>query len=246
MSDEDILDRFRRSLRRGIFLDFDGTLSEIVQRPEEAEPVPDARSVLEDLAQRIELVAVVSGRPTDEVGSLISVPRVEVFGHYGIDARRSEDAVDEDLRRRVDRATGDVDGAWVEDKGASLAVHFRAAADPISAEGLLRRSLGTIAEERGLLLLPGKMVFELAPAETPGKGAVILREVQTRGLSGCLFAGDDQADLAAFAALDELRKGGTATVKVAVRSEETPDDLVKAADLVVERPGGLVALLARI
>jgi trehalose 6-phosphate phosphatase len=246
MADEDVLERFRRSPRRGVFLDFDGTLSEIASRPEEAEPVSDARSVLADLARRTELVAVVSGRPTDEVRSLIRVPEIEVFGHYGIEGQRSEDTVRDDLRRAVDAAARDLDGAWVEDKGASLAVHYRAATHPEAAEGLLRRSLGAIAAERGLLLIPGKRVFEIAPAETPGKGAVILREVRARRLSGCFFAGDDHADLAAFAALDQLRDEGIAAVKVAVRSDETPGELVEAADLVVERPKGLVTLLGRL
>jgi trehalose 6-phosphate phosphatase len=90
------------------------------------------------------------------------------------------------------------------------------------------------------------MVLELAPAATPGKGAVILLEARARGLSGCFFAGDDRADLAAFTALDELRADGTVTVKVAVRSEETPHDLIDEADIVVERPSGLLDLLAQL
>jgi len=90
------------------------------------------------------------------------------------------------------------------------------------------------------------MVLELAPADTPGKGAVILRESRARRLSACLLAGDDRADLVGFAALDELRANGTETLKVAVRSEETPQELVEAADLVVERPVGLLQLLKRL
>jgi trehalose 6-phosphate phosphatase len=246
MSNQDLLERFRRSPRRGIFLDFDGTLSEIVARPEHAEPLPQVRSVLEEVAGRNELVAVVSGRKTDDVRALIGVPGVEVFGQYGIEGHGLGGAQNEELRLEVEKVTGEVEGAWVEDKGVSLAVHYRAAPDPAAAEGLLRRSLQAIADGRSLLVLPGKMVVELAPADTPGKGAVILRETRARRLSGCLFAGDDQADLAAFAALDELRIGGTTTVKVAVRSDETPRELVDAADLVVERPSRLLEFLSRL
>ncbi|HEV8421605.1 MAG TPA: trehalose-phosphatase [Actinomycetota bacterium] len=246
MSNHDVLERFRRSPRRGIFLDFDGTLSEIVARPEQAEPVPQARPVLAELARRNDLVAIVSGRRTEDVRALIGVPGIEVFGQYGIEDHRLEGIQNEELKREVDQAAGQVEGAWVEDKKASLAVHYRAAPDPAAAERLLRRSLQAIAEKRGLIVLPGKMVVELAPADTPGKGAVILRETRARRLSGCLFAGDDHADLAAFAALDQLLAGGTTTVKVAVSSEETPQELVEAADLVVERPSGLLELLARL
>ena len=134
----------------------------------------------------------------------------------------------------------------MEDKGASVAVHYRAAADPAAAEGRLRPILQAIAHARRLTILPGKMVLELAPADTPGKGSVILREARSRNLAGCLFAGDDRADLGAFAALDELGADGTVTVKVAVKSEETPQELIEEADIVVERPGGLLELLARL
>jgi trehalose 6-phosphate phosphatase len=246
MSDQDVLDRFRRSPRRGVFLDFDGTLSVIVARPEDAKPFPQIRAVLGELARRNALVAVVSGRKADDVRALVDVPGVEVFGQYGIEDPWLTEGQEEELRLEVEKLAAQVEGAWVEDKGASLAVHYRAAPDPAAAEGLLRRPLGAIAEARNLVVLAGKMVMELAPADTPGKGAVILREARARRLSGCLFAGDDQADLTAFAALDELRARGTATVKVAVRSEETPRELMDAADLVVERPGGLLELLSRL
>jgi hypothetical protein len=53
-----------------------------------------------------------------------------------------------------------------------------------------------------------------------------------------------RADLQAFAALDQLRAEGVRTVKVAVRSAETPEELVSNADIVVERPAGLVELLS--
>ena len=87
------------------------------------------------------------------------------------------------------------------------------------------------------------MVIELAPRATPGKGAVILREAGERGLAACLYAGDDEADVGAFAALDELARRGLTTVKVAVGSEEAPPGLIEAADVVVARPDDLVALL---
>jgi trehalose 6-phosphate phosphatase len=246
MANEDLLERFRRSHPRGIFLDFDGTLSEIVARPDHARPAPEAHAVLAGLVANHDLVAVVSGRPGEEARSLIDVPGIEVFGHYGIEGHRLDRSQEDDVRSEVRKAMALAPGAWVEDKGASLAVHYRGTSDPREVELRLGRALQAIADRRGLVVLPGKMVLELAPADTPGKGAVVRREVRARSLRGCLYAGDDRADLAAFAALDELATDGTATVKVAVRSEETPEELVAQADLVVQRPRGLLDLLARI
>jgi trehalose 6-phosphate phosphatase len=245
MAEDELLELFKRSRPRGIFLDFDGTLSEVVSRPERAQPVPKALPLLVELAERYELVAVISGRPTKDVRALLDVPGVQVFGQYGIEQGPSH-ALKASVRSEVEVVAREVEGAWVEDKGASLAVHYRAAPDPAAAEARLRPSLQAIANDHSLILLSGKRVVELAPADTPGKGAVVLREARARGLAACLFAGDDRADLPAFHALDELRADGVAVVKVAVRSEETPADLVEAADVVVERPDGLLELLGRL
>lgn len=216
-------------------------------RPELAQPAPGVGSLLADLAERYAVVAAVSGRPSDQVRELIAAPGVEVFGLYGLESQgggaASETRV---VLPDVERISREVAGSWVEDKGESLAVHYRAAPDPSAAERELRRRLGDLARERGLAALPGKMVLELAPAATPGKGVVVARECRARALEGCLYAGDDRADLAAFAALDELRSEGLETLKVAVRSEETPEEVVAEADLVVERPAGLIRLLAQL
>jgi trehalose 6-phosphate phosphatase len=246
MADRDVFERFRKAHPSAVFFDFDGTLSEIVPRPEQARLVQDASRVLAGLARRHELVAVISGRRTDEVRRLLDVPGVEVFGHYGIEDTGSGGVRAREVSSRVHQAAQQITGAWVENKGSSLAVHYRAAPNPSDAERRLRPQLEAVAREHELILLPGKMVLELAPRDTPGKGAVIIREARARKIAGCLFAGDDRADLAAFEALDELRAGGTATVKVAVRSEETPQDLIDQADVVVERPDGLLKLLENI
>jgi trehalose 6-phosphate phosphatase len=72
------------------------------------------------------------------------------------------------------------------------------------------------------------------------------RLVGENQLSAALFAGDDVADLDAFRALDGLADKGLLAIKVAVRGEETPGDLVDAADVVVDGPEGLVELLGQL
>lgn len=188
-------------------------------------------------------MTVVSGRPAEDVRRLLGIPGVEVVGLYGLGGRASRPALPPGVREEVARVAGAVPGTWVEDKGPSLAVHYRGVPDPAAAERALREGLGRLAAARGLLLLPGKMVLELAPRDTPGKGAVVEEAATARGLTACLYAGDDRADLDAFAALDRLRARGLLTVKVAVRSQETPEGLLEAADLVVEGPEGLAGLL---
>jgi trehalose 6-phosphate phosphatase len=239
-----LIQRFRQGREgAGLFLDFDGTLSNIVPRPELARPVPSAVIVLSRLVQAYRVVALVSGRPADEVARLVPVPGIEVFGAYGLSDTVSSSSV-RPAAGDVEEAARAVRGAWVEDKGVSLAVHFRAAEDGVSAERILQEALGIVANRHGLAVMPGKMVLELVPPDTPGKGTVIAREQGARGLTGILYAGDDTADLDAFDALDRLHDAGLLTVKIAVRSEETPNELLSRADLVVERPAGLVELLS--
>jgi trehalose 6-phosphate phosphatase len=227
--------------RAGIFLDFDGSLSPIVAHPDLAGPAAGARDALTALAGRYRLVAVVSGRPTSDLMRLLDVDGLTYAGLYGMTEPAGDLAVA--VLPSVERAAQGVAGVWVEDKHASIAVHYRGADDPRSARASLVTALEPIAAESGLELLEGKMVVELVPADRPMKGGAVERLAGEAGLDAVLFAGDDVADLDAFEALDRLRARGLATVKVAVRGDETPRALSDAADLRVDGPDGLVELL---
>jgi trehalose 6-phosphate phosphatase len=202
-------------------------------------------SLLEVLAARYALVAVVSGRPGDDIRRLLRAEGIEVFGLYGLEGSGGpvHSPGVKAVRKEVERIAALVPGAWVEDKGASLAVHYRQAESPAAAPGLLGPPLHELAAARGLAVLPGRMVLELAPLEVPGKGSVITELVRAHGLRAALYAGDDAAELPAFAALDRLREAGILAVKVAVSSNETPPELLAGADVVVNGPAGLLPLL---
>jgi trehalose 6-phosphate phosphatase len=227
-------------------LDFDGTLAEIVARPEHARPVDGARDALLELAGRYRTVAIVTGRRPEEVAALLDVPHVTYVGLYGL-----EDGANELVTAivpAVQTATAEIAEAWVEDKGVSVAVHYRQAPDPLSARAALLVALQPVATEAGLELIEGKMVLELVPPDRPLKGGAVERLAREHGLRAVLYAGDDHADLDAFDALDRLIGSGDvrAAVRVAVRGPETPPALVDAADVVAEGPAELVELLRTI
>jgi trehalose 6-phosphate phosphatase len=231
----------------GILLDFDGTLSDIAPTPEDARPVEGAATTLEALAGWFRIVAVVSGRRAREVAGILGA-NVRYLGLYGREdgsGTLSDDvlAMTERLLPDVEQVAAEVPGARVEHKGAQLAVHYRAASDPDAAEEVLRKLLGKVASAHGLTLLEGKRVLELTAPGAPTKGDVVVRLATEEGLRSILYAGDDAADLEAFAAVDRLGAEGVIGAKVAVRSVETPERLLGAADLVVEGPRGLVELL---
>jgi trehalose 6-phosphate phosphatase len=228
---EPSLDRLR-SIREqaGLFLDFDGSLAEIVPRPELAEPVPGTVEILRAATARFALVGIVTGRRESEIRARLPVSGLRVFGIYGLEGDPTA-------------ATADRHRGELEDKGVSLTLHSRQAADPDAAEAVLRKPVRGLAEREGLVLVEGKRALEIAPARLPGKGEVILRVAREEELKGALYAGDDLADLDAFAALDRLSAQSVTTVKIAVRSEETPPEVTAAADLAAARPAGLVELL---
>ncbi|MGH2635823.1 MAG: trehalose-phosphatase [Actinomycetota bacterium] len=226
-------------------MDFDGTLAEIVARPELARPVDGARSSLSALVRRYRLVAIVTGRRSEEAAELIAVPHVRYLGLYGMEDDDAPELVTA-LVPSAEAAATVVPEAWVEDKGVSLAVHYRQAAEPAVARARLLVALQPVATRGGLDLIEGKMVLELVPPGRPLKGGVVERLAGQHELEAALYAGDDLADLEAFAALDRLGADGVLTVKVAVRGPETPRALEEAADLVVAGPSGLLELLGQL
>jgi trehalose 6-phosphate phosphatase len=229
--------------RAGVLLDFDGTLSPIVARPELAKIRDGARRSLARLVGRYPLVAVISGRTDAELATLVDVAGVRLVGMYGMG---DPGALPPGMAEAVAEAAARVAGARVESKGSSIAVHVRGAADPDAAEAALREPLDAIGRALGFEVIPGKRVLELVREGRPMKGGAVEQLVVEEQLDAALFAGDDLADLRAFAALDRLSARGVLTVKIAVRGPETPRALTDAADVVVDGPAGLVILLDRL
>jgi trehalose 6-phosphate phosphatase len=235
-------------------LDFDGTLAPIVPDPDAARGHPDVPGVLSRLAAAGVRVAVVTGRPAAtavQYAAIDDVPGLVVLGHYGLERWEAgvltapEDLGPvEEVRRQLPDVLADAgapDGTYVEDKGAAVAVHTRRTADPQAAFDLLREPLGALAERVGLVVEPGRFVLELRPAGGD-KGDAVRVLVEERSPSVVAFVGDDLGDLAAFDAVDGLRAAGTPGLLVCSGSTEVTA-LADRADLVVDGPDGVVALL---
>jgi trehalose 6-phosphate phosphatase len=153
-----------------IGLDFDGTLSPMVEDPTKARAYPGAIEVLQRLARRVGTLAIITGRGAGAVvryGGLDAVPGLIVLGHYGWE-RWADGATSAEpappgvaaVRERLPgllRETGAPDGTWIEDKGYALAVHTRRTADPEAALRLLRAPLESLAAEEALLAQPGRL-----------------------------------------------------------------------------------------
>lgn len=226
--------------RTGIFCDFDGTLSGIVDRPEDAGPVPGAAEALTDLARAFAVGAVISGRSLDDLRSRFAPDGVVLAGSYGRERSDSDGQLRTDAREwerivaAAAEAAGDWDGVFVERKGAGVALHYRKAPDRADD---VRKTCEALARSFDLEVRPGRLVVELV-APGPGKAEALRAFVEERGLEAFLFAGDDMADAEAFG---WARGSGISCVLVGVRSEESPAEIEALADLTVGSPEEVVA-----
>ena len=207
--------------RAGLVMDFDGVLAPIVDDPTASRPLDGTLEVLEQLAGRLELVALVSGRPAAFLAERASVPGVDLYGSYGVE-HWTDGAVQvlpeverwrpvvRDARDRLAHELGDVVGLHLEDKGLAVAVHWRRTTDPTAAEARVTAAVADVCADTGLHPEPGKMVAELRPPVQQDKGTALRRIVAAARLDVVAYAGDDRGDLPAFAAVREL--GGHALV----------------------------------
>lgn len=253
----------RVASRTVVGLDFDGTLSPIVDDPAQAHIHPDAPDALVELAEEVAAIAVITGRPArqaldlgglEEVGDILQAAGKElfVFGQYGnerwssgrrriLGARppRGLATFERDLPRAL-RTAGAAD-AFVEDKGLAVAVHTRRLPDADAAFDRLLPPLRELARVHGLVLEPGRSVIEVRSAGSH-KGMVVQRLSAVLDAEGFLFAGDDLGDVEAFEALDDLEKQGMATLRVCSASHEE-SALIGMSDVVVHGPAGVLDLL---
>jgi trehalose 6-phosphate phosphatase len=240
-----------------IALDFDGTLAPIVGEPSAARPYPGVRPALRRLATGVGTLAIVTGRPAPaavELGGFAGIPGLIVIGHHGWERWEGGELTSPPPPPEVAQArarlpgvlaeAGAADGTWVEDKGHALVVHTRRTADPEAALALLTGPLADFASQTGLDSQPGRLVIELRPRGVD-KGTAISALAAERDPAAVLFAGDDLGDIPAFEAVHALRATGRAGVAVCSASGEVTA-LADHADLVVDGPAGITALLVRL
>lgn len=253
----------RAGRRLVVALDFDGTLSPIVDNPNVAHIHDDAGVVLDDLAEVVRAIAVVTGRPArqvlalgglDDVGDAIAEHGRElvVLGQYGNERWTSHQrrvvspkpppglsGLIAELPRLLRRA--DATEAWIEEKGLAVAVHTRRLPDPAASFERLLPLLTQAATERKLGVEPGRFVIEIRAAGMD-KGRALHGLVAEFEAGAVVFVGDDLGDVPAFEAVLEMRSAGMPALLVCSESDEQ-SALRELSDLVVDGPDGVMAFL---
>lgn len=202
------------------FLDLDGTLLEIAETPDSVACDPALTELLQRLAAASAgALALVSGRPIPAIDRLLAPLRLAVAGQHGAERRSATGHLrpgDPDpsglkaLGQAIRTWSAPHSGLLLEEKGLTLAVHFRLApALQVDLEHYLRQLLDGC---EGYRLEAGKKVFEIKPTATDKGTAVteFMAEAPFRGRRP-VFVGDDSTDEDAFAAVERM---GGVTVKV--------------------------------
>jgi trehalose 6-phosphate phosphatase len=242
--------------------DFDGTLSLIVDDPDAAIPLPGAAQVLQSLASSLGELAIVSGRPVEFLVDRLSVQlsaadqsglpdSLTLVGLYGLQqirhGVRSDHPESVAWPERVAalasaaRTNGPA-GMRVELKGLSITLHYRGQPQLCDQVEQYAREL---AATSGLVARTARMSVELHPPIDVDKGTVLL--TLAHQLAGpVLFLGDDVGDLPAFDALDTLAESGLQVFRILAQSEESDDELLRRADLILDGPSAMIDLLFQI
>jgi trehalose 6-phosphate phosphatase len=202
--------------RPAVFLDYDGTLTPIVDRPEDALISESMRDAIRELAERCPVV-IVSGRDRRVVQELMGVDDLIVAGSHGFDIwspaggeiQRKEGegfgGLLEGVEARLRDELGGIDGALVEPKKSSVAAHYRLVSED-ERPRVVRVVEEILAEHPDeLKVTPGKMVYEIQPNIDWDKGKAVLYLLGALDLDRDdvvpIYLGDDVTDEHAFEAL---------------------------------------------
>jgi trehalose 6-phosphate phosphatase len=184
--------------------DFDGTLAAIVARPDDARISQAVSARLKALSARLPL-AIVTGRSVDDVrGRLGFEPRYIIGNHGAEDPAKPEAAAAlspmlEPVRRQLQARQAELAaaGIQIEDKGASLALHYRLAHDHERAQELITELVAPA--DNAWRIFGGKLVVNVVPAHAPDKADAVHALVVHCQARSAVFAGDDINDEPVFA-----------------------------------------------
>jgi len=224
--------------------DFDGTLAPIVARPDNARISIAVATRLKALSARLP-VAIVTGRAVADVRERLGFEPQFIIGNHGAEGTASPatagvraDVLDR-LRDTLTAHAGVLQaaGVAVEDKGLSLALHYRLSRDRERAQALITDLLQP--EPAGLRIFAGKMVVNAVPADAPDKAQAVHALVAQLGAAAAFFAGDDVNDEPVFASAPAhwftLRVGREAPASQARFCLEGPQEMAMLLEHVLSK-----------
>lgn len=209
-----------------LFIDYDGTLTPIVDRPELAEMPEDARRLLQELARdRRCTVGIISGRALSDLKNKVGIDGIIYAGNHGLEIEGPGFSLVNPLAEEIKpilrvlshvlrRAMGAIKGVLVEDKGLTLSVHYRqvATGEVPQVQSIFQRMVGGVQALGKVRVSRGKEVLEVRPAVAWDKGKAIKVLMKKYGKSNQrntlpVYLGDDLTDEDGFRAIAGYENG---------------------------------------
>lgn len=228
-----------------VFLDYDGTLTPIVNDPDAAYLSNDMREAIKRVASLFP-TAVISGRGREKVKQFVALQELYYAGSHGMDISgpgvesvegSSSNLIDTSLAfqpaakfeprirtigQELARAIDSIDGAAVEDNKFCVSVHFRNCS-PESYSTVLDAVSAVVSRHQDFCITRGRKVLEVRPKIEWNKGSALLHLLQMFGIDEkkvfCLYIGDDRTDEDAFQVLQ--KSGIGAGILVSTRTKAT-------------------------
>ena len=249
---EELLKAIYKS-RFGLITDVDGTISPIVDVPDEARVTDRNLDLLAKLETQLTLTAVISGRSAEDVHQRVGLPGLVYVGNHGMESWQDGEVIVSPraaaYREDLSVATPEiksilVNGMRFEDKGATLSVHYRQTSKPEKVAEKLTPTMQHIAEKYGLHLTQGRMVFEFRPPVAIDKGTAFEELVKSYKLDAAFYLGDDTTDVAAFVTARQLRETDECLAYgLGVESQGTPQVVLTEADFLIQEVAGVESFL---
>jgi trehalose-phosphatase len=237
----------RNSRRILLFLDYDGTLTPIVSTPEEAKLDVRTRNLLNCLAKKDKIrIGIISGRKLSRIKKVMGLKGIFYCGNHGLEiegpgikfihpAQKKLWPVLKVIKTVLQNQIKKIKGAWVEDKGLGLALHFRLVGDKNipQIKKIFKRVTLPYVKKKNITLSSGKRVLEVYPFPRWNKGkavGVIEKFIQKRRGDLTIYIGDDVTDEDAFKVL----RGKGLTVYVGESKKSYADYYLKDTAEVVD------------
>lgn len=236
-----LLEPLKSSPFPGLITDFDGVLSPIVKDPSAAQLTKRNLQLLQKLREKLPLVAIVSGRAVEELQKKVGLSGITYIGNHGMEqwlnnapclieeAKAARPAL-EQAKQHLNESL--LPGCHIEDKRATITLHFRNAVQPDRAANIYREQTLKLAEQLDLKWMEGQKIFELRPKVEVTKGTALRSLITQHKLEKAIFLGDDTTDVDALKMARHLRQAGSChAIGIGALGPESPPSVEENADL---------------
>jgi trehalose 6-phosphate phosphatase len=229
----------------GLITDIDGTISPASKDPLHVIIPKINRDYLLRLSDCVELVAIVSGRSSSEVRKMIDGDKIVCIGHYGMERwQNGKPVLHPSAQPYVPairavaqqiRQLRDVEGVIIQDKGATLSIHYRLSPHPLETKQQILSFLNCSPEIKHLRIIEENMVIGIVPPVPIDKGTAVGELIVEKHLRGAIYLGDDTADALGFEAVHTAQnKLDFKGFGITVVYTQTPAEVISAADFVLK------------